>query len=294
MGTKKKNFFVHSIVMNGKVFMIFALLSSGGTYYYKNKFISEFTPDENPKSNEMEMKTVETELRSFLEEQLEVAPPKSFAQYSINDLLKVWRPEPKIEEKLPMSQLLQRVAAQKIKRSMVIMSGILDGEDNIEDLDDCLIVLALIMIASRLEAAVFYLISSVVTNIFMISKKATKSISKLFKIVFLKTICSPIRFAVEKVFPKNKPNTNSGGVTVPVDDVLITKVEKSSIAIPEVQLEDKSTIIAQKKNFVSKLKKCDGRKIWGYRMMINHLDYLYAGQCGSKIPRLNSLKDQLF
>ena len=135
--------------MNGKVFMIFALLSSGGTYYYKNNFISEFTPDKNPKSNEMEMKTAETELRRFLEEQLEVAPPKTFAQYSINDLLKVWRPEPKIEEKLSMSQLLQRVAAQKIKRSMVIMSGILDGEDHIEDLNDCFTILALIMIASR-------------------------------------------------------------------------------------------------------------------------------------------------
>merc|ERR1712183_871206 len=294
MGTKKKNFFVHSIVMNGKVFMIFALLSSGGTYYYKNKFISEFTPDENPKSNEMEMKTVETELRSFLEEQLEVAPPKSFAQYSINDLLKVWRPEPKIEEKLSMSQLLQRVAAQKIKRSMVIMSGILDGEDHIEDLNDCFTILALIMIASRIEAAVVYLVSIATTNTCKLTKKVIKSAFKLFKVFILKMIYAPISFVFEKVFPKHKPNTNSGILPIPADEVVMTKVEQPSIALPEVQLEDKSTIVAPKKKFVSKLKKCDGRKIWGYQMMINHLDYLYAGQCGSKIPRLNSLKDQLF
>merc|ERR1712200_136127 len=116
----------------------------------------------------------------------------------------------------------------------------------------------------------------------------------LLKLVIFKTIFSPMLFAFRKIFPKKKPSINSETAPITMVDVVTTKDPNCSIPSSEKPSENKSfKVAAPKKVYVSKLKKCDGNKIWGYKMMMNHLTYVYAEESGSKLPRLNPMKEEL-
>ena len=71
---------------------------------------------------------------------------------SFNEIITMLiRLEPNTEEKLPLPQLIQQLAEQKINRSMEIVSDIMNGDGKIEDLkvDDIFTIICVICIASR-------------------------------------------------------------------------------------------------------------------------------------------------
>ena len=75
------------------------------------------------------------------------------SNFSLNEIITMLlRLEPNTEGKLTLPQLIQQLAEQKISRSMEIMSDIVNGDGNIEDLrmDDIFTILSVICIASRL------------------------------------------------------------------------------------------------------------------------------------------------
>ena len=61
-------------------------------------------------------------------------------------------------------------------------------------------------------------------------------------------------------------------------------------------LEKEQIVVASKKNKVrvSKLARCDPSKINDYNRLKNRLGYVYAGELGSKIPRLNGQNEELY
>merc|ERR1719317_1618872 len=279
--------------MNTKFFMIFTLLSSC-TYLYKDKISSSKTYIKSIEKIDDDVKNLKSSFRIFLEGQLEneVTPAKTLAEYSFKDMLKILRREPKVEE-LSLLQLLENVAVQNMKRSMNIVSGFLNDERNM-DFNDYFTILVIVMIASRFEAAVFYLVSRAITGISTTINKTTKSIYNFLKLVVFKTIFAPILFAFRKIFPRKKPSINSDKAPIAMVDVATAEDKNCTTPLTGKSPENKSLkVAAPKKVYVSKLRKCDGRKIWGFKMMMNHLIYVYAEESLSKLPRLNPMKEEL-
>ena len=57
----------------------------------------------------------------------------------------------------------------------------------------------------------------------------------------------------------------------------------------------KRTVESKKKVVrTSKLKRCDTKKLNNFMIGRNRLIYLYAGECGSRIPRLNARNEELY